>query len=337
MPRKTRTKEPFHPPQAKRRGQLILPLRLPGRHRETLLTYPSLDPRLARRLMVEGEGLHTTGITRDELEHLYELSYEIATNPEEEERGVPDQWRARPSGVLSAVINTLEDLISLSDAQERGDRAAVSKLDAEWEREKIYQFTIMLRGDFPTIWRRIQVKDCTLGKLAEFFAEAIFRCHLSGHQIEVDGQTYVEDCRFDSWGYDLRFYQGYRDESQVKIGQLVRLSPHAKEWFFSPGPFRTARHDVWFGGTTTIDRRAVYPRCVAGELDAPHGRYEDIGAHAEFMRVWRLPIEQRPSNWRCPPDYDPEKFSKERVSYALRRSSVGYSRWRMASGQYRRR
>src|SRR5579871_2773011 len=56
--------------------------------------------------------------------------------------------------------------------------------------ERVYQFKIMLKDSHPPIWRRIQVKDCTLDKLHEHIQTAMGWTNSHLHQFDIKGERY---------------------------------------------------------------------------------------------------------------------------------------------------
>ena len=98
---------------------------------------------------------------------------------------------------LNAVLNKIGDLLAdLVVKQLKEKRQAVPKSGA------IYQFKVTLKESHPPIWRRIQVRDCTLGKLHEVLQVVMGweDCHL--HQFIVRGEYYgpsIPKMRTGTW------------------------------------------------------------------------------------------------------------------------------------------
>ena len=68
----------------------------------------------------------------------------------------------------------------------------MSELPGEWKKpvDLLYQLKITLRESQPPIWRRIQVKDCTLDKLHEHIQTAMGWTNSHLHHFEVGKQLY---------------------------------------------------------------------------------------------------------------------------------------------------
>ena len=67
--------------------------------------------------------------------------------------------------------------------------------------QRLYQFKITLRGLEPPIWRRIQVKNCTLDKLHEHIQTAMGWTNSHLHHFRIDGNAFR---RSDAHGRRLR-------------------------------------------------------------------------------------------------------------------------------------
>ncbi len=56
--------------------------------------------------------------------------------------------------------------------------------------DRVYQFKITLLGFKPIIWKRIQVKSCTLDKLHEHIQTAMEWTNSHLHRFEINGERY---------------------------------------------------------------------------------------------------------------------------------------------------
>lgn len=81
-------------------------------------------------------------------------------------RKVPLAVRNAESGMVRNSLRCLTDIIA--QALERFQGVGVVPAS-----ERLYQFRISLEGTRPPIWRRIQVKNCTLDKLHEHIQTAM--------------------------------------------------------------------------------------------------------------------------------------------------------------------
>ena len=87
-------------------------------------------------------------------------------------------------------------LESIQNVIEEGSRNGYIPLS-----QRLYQFKITLSGLRPPIWRRIQVKNCTLDKLHEHIQTAMGWTNSHLHHFRIDG-TLLR--RSDAHGRRLR-------------------------------------------------------------------------------------------------------------------------------------
>src|SRR4051812_30057926 len=77
----------------------------------------------------------------------------------------------------------------------------------------VYQLKITLDGIKPPVWRRVQVKDCSLATLHDLIQAVLGWTNSHLHVFEIGGQRYGEP---DPMG-ELEF----RDEAKTKLSQVV--------------------------------------------------------------------------------------------------------------------
>jgi len=84
-------------------------------------------------------------------------------------------------------------------------------------KERIYQFKITLRDIKPPIWRRIQVRDCTLDKLHERIQTAMGWTTSHLHHFQIDGCLYG-----DPWLLDENFAEmNYRNSREATVSKTL--------------------------------------------------------------------------------------------------------------------
>lgn len=248
----SRKKKKDTPTPPSRPSELILPLQLSPEQRKPFLDSQAVRPGVKRRLRDAGEGVQTIGVTRAELAQLLAVAFELIELPAYE----------YDLNVIDA-LESLGLLTAISEGAAAGDRGEIHWINTAWKRQRVFEFVITLRGDFPKISRRIQVKDCTLEKLDLHFSAAIGWAYSRQHRFEIDGRTYVTNDPDDSIGYDLQYYVTYRDESRVTLLELSRESPAPTDWRYYRGLHKMSLHEVRFVGSPEVDRRAT-------ELFHPH-------------------------------------------------------------------
>src|SRR2546421_11391990 len=82
----------------------------------------------------------------------------------------------------------------------------------------IYQLKITLRDTKPPIWRRVQVKDCTLAKLHDIIQTCMGWDDYHLHQFKISGERYGDPAQWqDDFGGELEV----GNEGKVKLSPLI--------------------------------------------------------------------------------------------------------------------
>jgi hypothetical protein len=154
---------------------------------------------------------------------------------------------------------------------------------AEAKRQKptdlLYQLKTTLIDAQPAIWRRIQVKDCTLDKLHEHIQTAMGWTNSHLHQFFVDGQLYGDPELMEENFQELN----YRDSTITLLSSILpkddKRFQFRYEYDFGDG----WQHEVLFEGRPEPEAGQKYPVCLEGERACPP---EDVGGmhgYAEFL------------------------------------------------------
>jgi hypothetical protein len=178
--------------------------------------------------------------------------------------------------------------------------------------ERIYQFRITLLDTQPAIWRRIQVKDCTLDKLHEHIQTAMGWTNSHLHHFKIGEQLYGDPMLLDENFADM----SYEDSLSTKISAVLPRSGKRfrfeYEYDFGDG----WRHEVLFEGCLRAERGKRYPVCVEGARACPP---EDVGGttgYEEYLEAMADPEHERHEefmDWRGrfnPEAFDPVKATK---------------------------
>src|SRR5690606_16718125 len=128
-----------------------------------------LSPQLADRLKLDEKNSRTISFTAEELELIREKVE--AALPHTRDRILRNSLRH----IVDAGTKALED------------SEGFGSIPAS---ERLYQFKITLLESQPPIWRRIQVKNCTLDKFHEHIQTAMGWANSHLHQFEIDGERY---------------------------------------------------------------------------------------------------------------------------------------------------
>jgi hypothetical protein len=174
----------------------------------------------------------------------------------------------------------------------------------------VYQLKITLRDIKPPVWRRLQVKDCTLTKLHDLIQRCMgWDCyHL--HAFEIGGEQYSEP--------DPDGMMEALDERKVKLSQVVAGGYEKFTYTYDFGD--NWDHTIQVEKVLEPEPGIRYPRCTAGKRACPP---EDCGGswgYADFLKAIQNPKHERHEElleW-VGGEFDPEAFDIEQINEALR-------------------
>ncbi len=131
--------------------------------------------------------------------------------------------------------------------------------------QRLFQFKITLIGLEPPIWRRIQVKNCTLDKLHEHIQTAMGWTNSHLHHFRIDGSRFGDPILLDQ-NFDE---MNYEHSPTTKIKDILprggKRFLFEYEYDFGDG----WRHEVLFEGCLRAEPGVRYPLCVEGERACP--------------------------------------------------------------------
>ena len=119
----------------------------------------------------------------------------------------------------------------------------------------VYQFKITLNDYEPTIWRRIQVKDCTLDKLHERIQTAMGWTNSHLHEFEIDGERYGDP---ELLNYGFEEFPGV-DTTVTKISQIVPKDGKRFGFLYQYDFGDSWNHEVLFEGCLRAGSGQRYP------------------------------------------------------------------------------
>ncbi len=180
-------------------------------------------------------------------------------------------------------------------------------------KERLYQFKITLMEIKPTIWRRIQTRNCTLDKLHYQIQTAMGWTDSHLHHFKIDQRLYGDPFVF------RREYQGdeyYEDSTATTLSQVLPKSGKrfCFEYLYDYGD--SWEHEILFEGCLKADAGKRYPICVEGERACPP---EDVGgasAYEDFLTAIAEPLHPEHDENLCwvGGSFDPEHFDPVTVT-----------------------
>lgn len=293
-----RLKTPKHQQTAK------YPIKLTSHQRASLISCTRLKAKIKQRLKQAPDGTQVIEFTKQELDHMIDELGAAAVY-------APSPHKKRIVAVQKKVAGILDELQQEAFGIERPKQ----RRRPTTKTELLFQFKITLLDVQPTIWRRIQVCDGTLGQLHEHIQAAMGWENYHMHQFLIDGERYGP-CSADDFGFDLEM----TDEDNVVLSRLLPKSGQRTRWIYEYDFGDGWRHELLFEGHPPVDKQTNYPLCLEGERACPP---EDVGGpwgYPEYLAALANPKHEQHKElleWRGP--FDPDHFDPKQATRAMRR------------------
>ncbi len=206
--------------------------------------------------------------------------------------------------------------------KKRRTTARDDQLETDARSDRVYQFRITLQRVEPKIWRRIQVRDCTLDELHECIQTAMGWTNSHLHQFEINGQR-CGDPELLEHGLDDF---DYIDSTDTRLSDFVPYNGSRFSFLYEYDFGDCWEHEVLFEGYVPREKGQRYPRCVDGERACPPEDVGGVWGYAEYLEAIADPSHERHEEfleWSGP--FDPEAFDPKEATRAMRR---GLPSWR---------
>ena len=277
------------------------PLRLTGAQRKVIA---GLLSDLRPRLILDQTNQRTLQFSRDEMKEIARAC----------RAAVPKAQTGMMRNCLRHVVDAAER------AMEKFGKGKIHRIPAS---ARLYQFKLTLKHVEPPIWRRIQVKDCTLDGLHEHIQTSMGWTNSHLHQFKIGRGLY---------GDPELLCEGFEGDPEVVNSLETRLSSvvpeeggrfaFTYEYDFGDG----WEHEILFEGCLLAKKGARYPLCVEGERACPP---EDVGGtygYQDYLKAMTDPKHDEHADyfpWRGP--LDPEAFDAQAATKTMRR---GLPKWK---------
>jgi hypothetical protein len=190
-------------------------------------------------------------------------------------------------------------------------------------KERLYQLKITLKNIKPLIWRRIQVRDCTLDKLHERIQTAMGWTNSHLYQFQINDSVYG-----DRWLlYKIFDEMGFKDSRETTLSKMLPKSGERFlfEYEYDFGDCWT--HEVLFEGCLRVEPGQRYPICLEGARACPP---EDVGGYSgykEFLEALADCDDEQHEQFAAwiGGSFDAESFDPETATKRMRR---GLPDWR---------
>jgi hypothetical protein len=176
----------------------------------------------------------------------------------------------------------------------------------------LYQFKITMRGSRPPIWRRIQVKNCTLDRFHSCIQAAMGweNCHL--YRFQISETQYADQSLFDG------DFEGI-DSRKVKLSDVLPEDGNRFRFLYEYDFGDGWEHEILFEGCPRPEKGVRYPLCLEGERACPP---EDVGGMGGFEQFLEIVADPKHPEHRQMVDwigkFDAEAFSVDVANQALR-------------------
>lgn len=187
----------------------------------------------------------------------------------------------------------------------------------------IYQFKITLLESKPSIWRRIQVRDCMLDKLHEHIQTAMGWTNSHLHQFHINGERFGDPALLGNESEDSDYIDSTKTLLSAILPKTGKRFAFKYEYDFGDG----WQHEVLFEGSPPVDPQAKYPLCLEGERACPPEDCGGVWGYADFLEAIRDPKHEEHEamlEW-IGGRFDPEKFDVKRATQAMKK---GLPDWR---------
>jgi hypothetical protein len=175
----------------------------------------------------------------------------------------------------------------------------------------------------PLIWRRIQIKDCSVDKLHECIQTAMGWTNSHLHRFEILGIVHGDpellcgnpDC-----------FAG-TNSLEAMVSEIVPQSGVRFSFSYEYDFGDRWQHEVLFEGCLAADQGVRYPLCLEGERACPPEDVGGVSGYEEFLEAIADPSHAEHEEWMiwAGGDFDPTRFDPKAASQAMQR---GLPDWR---------
>jgi hypothetical protein len=259
-------------------------------------------PEIADRLKLAEQSARTIPFTAAELEVIRQKAKAAIPNAE--------------NGMKRNSLRHVVDAVTKAVEEAEG----VASIPAS---ERVYQFKITLLEIEPPIWRRIQIKNCTLDKLHEHIQTSMGWTNSHLHQFEIEGAIH---------GDPELLYEGWQDETlpvnslKTRVSAIIPKDGKRYSFRYEYDFGADWQHEILFEGCLRAARGERYPLCVEGERSCPPEDVGGVWGYADFLEALSDPHHEQHDDfmaWAGP--FDPQEFDTGKATKAMRK---GLPNWR---------
>jgi hypothetical protein len=197
------------------------------------------------------------------------------------------------------------------------DRNKKARLPAKAKKRKpsdpVYQLKITLLGVKPPVWRRIQVRDCSLENLHEHIQTSMGWQNRHLHHFKIGEQLYGDPMLLEERVEEM----DYKDSTTTMLSDFMPKTGKRLRFFYEYDFSDSWKHEVLFEGCPMPEAGRRYPICLEGDRACPP---EDVGGvcgYAEFLKTIhdknheeREVMLEWEGGWFYPEEFDPVTATK---------------------------
>ena len=194
---------------------------------------------------------------------------------------------------------------------------------AKADPKTIYQFRITLTDSKPSIWRRIQVRDCSLDKLHEHIQTAMGWTNSHLHEFEIGGERYGDPQLLNDEFDEIASI----DSTITRISDIIPTDKKRFSFEYQYDFGDCWDHEILFEGSPVSDPKAKYPICLEGERACPPEDCGGLGGFYELLKAIKNPRHERHEElleW-IGGQFDPAAFDAGEATKAMKK---GLPNWR---------
>lgn len=193
--------------------------------------------------------------------------------------------------------------------------------------DAVCQFKITLQESHSPIWRRIQVRDCTLDKLHEHIQTAMGWTNSHLHHFKLGEQLYGDPDLMKENFEEME----YKDSTTTKISDILPKTGKRFRFQYEYDFGDSWYHEVLFESIVRAESKVKYPHCLGGARACPPEDCGGIWGYGDFVEAIQNPSNERHEElleW-VGGKFDPEKFDPAKATKAMRK---GLPDWRRMAG-----
>jgi hypothetical protein len=189
--------------------------------------------------------------------------------------------------------------------------------------DTVYQLKITLKESQPPIWRRIQVKDCTLDKMHEHIQTVMGWTNSHLHHFKIGEQFYGDPMLI---GDNFEEFE-YEDSTTTTLSDIIPENRRKFRFEYEYDFGDSWYHEILFEGHAKEEPGKKYPLCLDGERACPPEDCGGIWGYPDFIQAIENQDHERHEElleW-IGGSFDPEVFDPAAATKEMKK---GLGNWR---------